>query len=165
MRCCVLAILLCLVAYGARAAPCGASPPERYQSFRDTRLGVDGEYPPSVFPNAQEYGDGRKFTSPDGACRFHLTTGENQLSATAKDIEKLSEQYYRDKGISIAYGRAADRWYVVSGIDGSDIFYEKGVLSRDGKRIAVLLIQYPAASKAFFDPIVTRMSHAFWTVG
>jgi serine/threonine-protein kinase len=164
MRCCLLAILLCLIAYGARAAPCGASPPETYRSFRDTRLGVDGEYPPSVFPNSQEDGGGRKFTSPDVACRFHVTTGENQLSAGAKDIERLSEQYYREKGISVAYGRAGDRWYVVSGTDGNDIFYEKGVLSRDGKRIAVLLIEYPAPLRSFFDPIVARMSHSFWTI-
>jgi hypothetical protein len=164
MRCCLLAILLCLIAYGTHAASCGASPPETYRSFRDTRLGFDGEYPPSVFPNSREDGDGLKFASSDDACRFYVTTGENQLSITAKDFEGLSEQYYREKGISVTYHASADRWYVVSGVDRADIFYEKGVVSRDGKSIAVLLMQYPTSLKRFFDPIVKHMSHSFWTI-
>jgi hypothetical protein len=162
---CFLAILLCLVAYGARAELCGSSSPDIYQSFRDARLGLQGEYPPGVFPNAHQDSDGWKFTSSDNACRFYVTRGDNQLSATAEDFEKLSELYYRDKGVSVTYHTGADRWYVVSGIDHDDMFYEKGVVSRDGKRIAVLLIQYPIALKSSFAPIVKQMSHAFWTIG
>jgi hypothetical protein len=164
MRCCLLAFLLCLIAYGTRAASCGASSPETYRSFRDTRLGVDGEYPPSVFPHAREDGDGLKFASPDDACRLYVTMGENQLSITAKEFEGLSEQYYREKSISITYHGSADRWYVVSGVDPAGMFYEKGVVSQDGKSIAVLLMRYPAQLKSFFDPIVKRMSHSFWTI-
>jgi hypothetical protein len=40
-------------------------------------------------------------------------------------------------------------------------FYEKGVVSSDGRLTSTLLIEYPRERKAFFDPIVTRMSRSF----
>ena len=135
----------------------------QYASYRNNRYGLAVAYPPKLFTRAEPVGEdeGRKFLSSENSAWFYASAGLNPADWTAKDIMQLSTVYYRQNGARLTYSRISDRWYVLSGTRDGSIFYEKGVLSRDGAISRTLLIEYPLACKPFFDAIVTRMSHSF----
>jgi hypothetical protein len=134
-----------------------------FDFYKDASSGLRVDYPSTIFPTMVdiENGAGRKFASTDTACRFYISEGPNDVGATTSDIAALTKQYYSDRGATVTYERSLDRWYVISGVDHGDIYYEKGMLSPDGKVIGVLLVEYPQMIARSFEPIIRRMSRSF----
>ncbi|MDB5408431.1 MAG: hypothetical protein JWL84_3343 [Rhodospirillales bacterium] len=152
------------------ATPCNlqdSSVEPAFAAFKNARFGQRIEYPPAFFPSSDDIDDraGRKFSSADGACRFFISGGANELGASAAEVAELTEQYYSDKDVAVTFRRTGERWYVIAGVDRSQIYYEKGMLSPDGKVIGVLLIEYPRSLVLPLRPIVARMSRSFLTDG
>lgn len=136
-----------------------------FAQYRNERYGVAVEYPKAPFSREEPIGrdEGRLFVTADGSAWFSAAGESNDAAGfTARELLRLSTAHYRETGARVVYTRLADRWYVVSGTQsGRRIFYEKGVLSPDGRLAGTLLIEYPLERKSFFDPIVARMSHSF----
>jgi hypothetical protein len=137
-----------------------------YTSYRNEPYRLSVRYPEDLFTRGEAIGgdSGRMFITADGSARFYATGQRNEEAGfTANELLRLSTAHYRETaGARVTYRRLADHWYVVSGTQGGRwIFYEKGVISRDGRFAGTLLIEYPLERKAFFDPIVTRMSRSF----
>jgi hypothetical protein len=51
----------------------------------------------------------------------------------------------------------------MSGTNGNTLFYERHLLSHGGQTTDGFVMTYPAALKAKYDPIVSRMSRSFRT--
>ncbi|MGH9820990.1 MAG: hypothetical protein ACRD43_12560 [Pyrinomonadaceae bacterium] len=104
--------------------------------------------------------DGRTFRSADKQIEMQVWGEYNAESRT------LQERYERDlKGFTEkpAYMVSKRDWYVLSGTKDDKIFYEKVLVRRRGDTdiFFTFTIEYPAAQKAKFDPIVKRMADSF----
>ena len=82
------------------------------------------------------------------ASGLDLTTAEKAL-AWAKRSEAQA-------GHEVTYEVRRDNWYVVSGLDGSTIFYEKGIVS-SGVLVHARL-EYPQSLKKEMGPVVKRVT-------
>jgi len=60
----------------------------------------------------------------------------------------------------VTYQAHRDNWFVISGTDGDDLFYERHLLSHRGEIVNSFVISYPAKLKQTYDPIVTRMAQS-----
>ena len=100
-------------------------------------------------------GDGRAFASPDGAATERIY-GANRLSASpGEDYGRLSAA---QKGETLSLVRRGKKWLVVSGARNGRMFYRKSQLSCRDAIWNTVDIEYPAARKGEFDPLVTRIA-------
>jgi hypothetical protein len=60
---------------------------------------------------------------------------------------------------SAAYKRVTTEFYAVSGTTGADIYYDRcNFPPHNDDILNCIHVVYPARERAFFDPIVTRIS-------
>lgn len=153
---CILASLLILAAAGPLAAAQG------WRSFADGHAGVHISYPADVFlPRPSEGGSSaRVFVSRDGGARFAI--------GARSSAEGESPAYFRRHLLgtdarydNLTYGPRGRDWFVLSGYDGDNIYYEKVMFSCGRSVTSVFLISYPIAQRARYDGIVERMEDTF----
>ena len=128
-----------------------------WQTYVNDRFGMRFDYPAGIFAAAPppDNGDGRTFTSGDATLQifaFHNTGGENAGSLKARLIG--SEGYE-----NVTYSPSGGSWLVISGFRGDDIFYEKYFLA--GGVISAFGMEFPAARKPYYAPIVERIEDSF----
>ena len=147
------ALLLALV--GAAPAHAEDGP---WATYRNARFGTTADYPAYLFtvrdvPPAN--GDGQGFRTEDGRATLLIYGARNAESETPASY---LAKYVDLGGVTVSYRRVTDRFYVVSGTRGENVFYERcnfapvpqGVIDCIG-------ITYPAEDKATWDPIVARL--------
>jgi hypothetical protein len=144
-------------------AVCGASADERWAAYVNDRFGTSLSYPADVFvmQPPPENDDGRTLVAADGA-KILVFGGYNIDNETlASKRASLNGQDYA----RTSYNATGKNWFVVSGyraIGGVDsIFYEKYIVSTASETIHSLIVAYPAALKARYDPIVARVAASF----
>jgi hypothetical protein len=124
--------------------------------YRNDRFGTMADVPASwKMGAAPENNDGRVFTSPDDAATLIISGSlntETNLNAALKTYETPN------KGETITYKQRAGRTITVSGTSGKDIFYGKHLLSCRNQIWNSVYLEYPAAQKATYDPIVARLA-------
>lgn len=153
MRCkLALAVMVTAVLLAAAAAKA-----EDWLLYQNDRYGTTIDYP-SIFkmqppPDAD---DGRRFESADGA-DFTVSASYAAMDYTLATYHDFIVQNLVP-GSTIIYETRGKNWFVVSGTRGDRIFYEKHLLSHKGEMNEDLVISYPAALKATYDPIVARMA-------
>jgi hypothetical protein len=64
-------------------------------------------------------------------------------------------------GYRVDYAPRGQTWFVLSGEDEQNVFYEKVLFSCQGRIINSFALIYPITSKALFDPIVERIERTF----
>lgn len=128
------------------AAPVAAKP----FTYTNARFGTSVTFPDEVFTShaeAPDNGDGLLWMAGDGAS-LAIYGANNALEQTPKQMAD-----FVSKGLDVSYRKIGRDWLVVSGHDGSDIFYQRIEFGRDGVLHAFLL-KYPAKTKAKYDPLV-----------
>jgi hypothetical protein len=133
-----------------------AAAQEKWATYMNARFGTIVDYPASVFTVRDpppENGDGQSFWSADG--HAHLSV-YGAFNAEGDTPQRYLEKH-ADEGVS--YRRATAHYYVVSGTRKDELFYERCNF-QEGKSDIVncFTLTYPAAEKAAWDPIVTRLS-------
>ena len=136
----------------------GASADQGWTTYVNDRFGTTLSYPTDAFvmQPPPDNDDGRTLLSADGAqiLVFGGYNIDNQTLA-AKRASLTGPDY-----AGVAYRAAGKTWFVVSGhraADGVDtIFYEKYIVSAE--TIHSLIVTYPAALKARYDPIAARVA-------
>jgi hypothetical protein len=135
---------------------------ENWQSFRSERFGYSLLFPADMLRLVSESPDGKslEFLSEDGQTKLRVLTTLNSDNVSpseyrAEIIEKLSD--YR----SIKYGPRGNNWFVLSGIRGDSIFYQKVMFSCRGRVINAFAMTYPSLEKREYDPIVTTIEKNF----
>ena len=133
----------------------------KYETYANSRFGYVIEYPVGVLTPQDEAqnADGRAFFSKDKTAEMRVWGQYNALFDTLKKAY-LSDLKERPTGIS--YKVLLKNSYVISGTRGGKIFYQKTMLhGKDGESGAIFCtftIEYRAADKAKYDPIVKRIS-------
>lgn len=103
--------------------------------------------------------DGRRFTSPEGDATIAVwgalaTVTEESFA----DYAKRLVTYDKDDGWAIGYSAGKDGWTAFSGSKADRIFYEKVIEACNGDVANHVRLEYPAARKNEFDPIVAHVA-------
>jgi hypothetical protein len=129
-----------------------------WRLYQNDRYGTTIDYPDffRVEPRP-DADDGRTFKSADGG-KF-LVYGSFALDS---DLAELLDDALKNlkAGATVTYQAHRDNWFVISGTDGEDLFYERHLLSHRGEIVNSFVISYPAKLKQTYDPIVTRMAQS-----
>ena len=151
-----LVLLLTRVALADSWAPLG----EGWSRYTNDRFGTVIEVPLQIFKvtePAPEDGDGRVFRADDGS-RLSVY-GTYAPYAVMIRFDAYTEGLLADaqrRGLEVTYRKGGKGWIVFSGHRGPDIVYIKVVEGCEAAH--ELAIQYPAAKKTLYDPIVARLS-------
>lgn len=115
-------------------------------------------YPESVFtPQGEsDAGDGQRFLAAAGQARLIVYGAFNVLGTT---LDQEYREALAQPGRTVTYQVLRKDWFVVSGLEGDDIFYRKTILADDIFRTFALT--YPRALKATFDPLVAGILQSF----
>jgi hypothetical protein len=109
--------------------------------------------------NRTEKRSGQIFRSKDG--KAFLQT------AAFANVDKVSTAVYKSRvvasyaGARIEYERLADNFFVISGIRGKEVFYERVTFSCGGRVINAWAMTYPQAEGALYDRIVEEIARTF----
>lgn len=126
-----------------------------WQTYRNDRFGATADIPAGWrMGQAPENDDGRVFTSPDGRATITVS-GIFVVLPRFQEIELMTKPA---AGETIDYKRQGRDWIVVSGRKGDRIFYRKSLLSCGGTVWNTVYLDYPAADKAAFDPIIAHVA-------
>jgi hypothetical protein len=130
---------------------------ENWTVYGNPRFGVFAEYPADLFQPLPppENGDGLSFRSRDGAS-LAIFGSNNIDGASPAAYESSLRSGGGDDYANVTYRASGAGWLVLSGLRGSDIFYEKYLFSRD--LVLGMVMTYPQALKAEYDPIAARIA-------
>lgn len=131
---------------------------EDWQRWRHAGLGVHIDYP-GRFAAVSTHADNARFEAPDGS-GFLVYARPNDEGWDIAAFRRFVLTNLME-GLRVTYRAGRGRWFVVSGLLGELILYERHALSRDGAVAAGITVQYPARLRRAYDPIVTRMSRSF----
>jgi hypothetical protein len=152
-------VLAC--AFTALALACPAQAQEQWATYKNPRFGTTADYPAHLFTQREpppENGDGQTFRTGDGRAQLSIYGARNVEGDTP---QSYLDRYVDLEGAAIGLKRVTARFYVVSGTRGEEIFYDRCNFpaKRDGI-IDCFTIAYPAADKAVWDAVVTRLSRS-----
>jgi hypothetical protein len=148
---------------GTMAAMAGAAGAQSggLDTYRNERHGFALTYPTDRFlalPVASE--DGRQFVSKDGKARLLVGTLAN---FDGKNLRAYREFLLRESypGADVTYAPVRDTWFVVSGIRNDVAFYQRVNFVCGGRTINSWMVQFPAAEKATYAPIIDQIHKAY----
>jgi hypothetical protein len=123
-------------------------------TYVNARFGTVCTFPDQIFSKRMpepENGDGLEWQSADGAS-VACYGGYNALDDTPKSLVE-SEKASPEPGEKVTYSKTGKNWAVLSGTKGDKIFYRRSVFGKEDV-IHSVFIEYPAALKAKYDPLV-----------
>lgn len=145
----VLGLLIC---FGWSLAPLSAA--ADWVRYNDPRFGTSALYPGDLLFERTATETGATFTGSGGYLEI---SAANRGIYSIRDLRRLIAETpgYDD----VTYSPEGRNWLVVSGYRGSDIFYEKYFV-KDGI-IEGFALEYPAAARDVFDPVVETVEDSF----
>jgi hypothetical protein len=130
--------------------------------YVNERFGFSFRYPAGVFEPERrtEAGDGEVFAGVRDHSRLLVGAFENADGHTvASYMNYIRRESY--SGYDIDYAPRGQTWFVLSGENDQNVFYEKVMFSCRGRIISSFALIYPIASKAMFDPVVEGIEKTF----
>ena len=130
--------------------------------YVNQRFGFSLRYPANLFEpeRKSEAGDGEVFAGMRGQGRLLVGALENGDGHTIGSyMNMIKQQSYA--GYNVDYAPRGATWFVLSGQNDRDVFYEKVMFSCSGRIINSFALIYPIESKREFDPIVQGIEKTF----
>lgn len=129
-----------------------------WNRYENARYGTILSYPAGYFAQRTESanGDGVTLTARDGATLRIFGTSNPEGAAPAAYVDTLirGDARYRH----LRYRLVRPGFAVLSGTDGGRLFYERYAFGDPSGAVHAFVLDYPAAARARYDPIVPRMS-------
>lgn len=146
----VLSLLICI---GCSTTASLAAEAE-WLRYSDPRFGTSVLYPHDLLSDQAHTETGATF---EGAGGYLEVSAAYRGIDSIRDLRRLMAETpgYDD----VTYSPEGSNWLVVSGYRGSDIFYEKYFV-RDGV-VEGFALEYPAAARDVFDPVVEKVEDSF----
>jgi hypothetical protein len=161
MRRC-LAFIVSIVACAARAY-CDSTD---FTSYVNARFKYAILYPKDVlYPQGEsDNGDGERFISKHADIKLIVFGQYNTSHETISDLYHSAARggLPSDPKRVVIYRVLKQRWFVVSGYNGQEVFYEKTILN--GDVVDSMTLTYPTANKHRFDRIAARIGNSFHTL-
>ena len=132
-----------------------------YRTYHNARFDYSISYPAGVLiPQGEaENGDGQKFQSKDGRVEMLVYGSNNALDQTLRQMYQQEHSVTEHPNRRVTYQVLRADWFVVSGVDGDRVFYQKTFL-RHGV-FKTFRIEYDQSQKAAFDSITGTISRSF----
>ena len=130
--------------------------------YVNERFGFSLRYPANLFEpeRRSEAGDGEVFAGIRGQGRLLVGALQNSDGYTVGSyMSMLRQQSYA--GYNVDYAPRGATWFVLSGENDRDVFYEKVIFSCSGRIINSFALIYSIESKREFDPIVEGIEKTF----
>ena len=129
-----------------------------WQSYREPSSGVSVKIPRDLFPfdaGPSLVGTGHLYSSPDQSA-FIAVYSVPMPDDGRNPVEDLIRKSEIKNGAVVTYRRVTRRFFVASGFDGDNIFYDRcNFISHSEKCVH---IEYPKNEIRSWDKIVTRIS-------
>ena len=133
-----------------------------WATLKNDRHGFAIAYPIDVFEQKSEptTDEGRVLLSKDGKAKLLVGAFENADSQSLEDYRQflIAEQY---AGANIDYAPVKQRWFVLSGTRGDEIFYQRVSFTCGGKLINSWAMLYPADQRKTYDRVLTAIAHTY----
>lgn len=125
------------------------------------RFGGTIAYPQAVFTAMPRQNDeeDQVFVSADDEARLAVGSWLNEGGFSPEDLKNTLLRGAREA--SLTYEPGGKTWFVLSGYEGDDIYYQKIMFSCGGSVVTAFGLTYATASRAYYDPIVERMEDSF----
>jgi len=149
------ALLTTLASLAAQAAG------DNWTTHTIERFGGTIDYPGQVFaPVPQDAEDGDQvFVSTDDEARLAVGSWLNEGGFSPGELKNNLLRGAREA--SLTYEPGGKTWFVLSGYEGDDIYYQKIMFSCGGSVVTAFGLTYPTARRARYDPVVERMEDSF----
>ncbi len=153
-----LAILL-LLALSSVATLAAADQTLDVQHYVNTRFGYELSYPAMLVPQGEaDNRDGQRFVSHDAEATLLVWGSHNVFDDS---IATLFRRESQTPERTVTYSVVRDRFFVLSGFAGEDIFYTKTIHDSQTDTFATFHFTYPRQRKKEFDPVVAILSKSF----
>ena len=133
-----------------------------WTSYRNAKHGFMLAYPTALFaPDPErESEDGRAVVSTDGRARLLVGAFVNQESTDLKAYREflLAESY---SGATLDYAPVRDKWFILSGLRGNEVFYERVTFTCGGRIINSWAMLYPVSERRTYDRVVERVAKSY----
>jgi hypothetical protein len=119
--------------------------------------GTEVDFPADLFSvevDASPYPQGRAFQTADGRAALWLYLQGNEVADDPRDFVEHNLKLPRG---TITYKRITDRFFVVSGVHGDDIYYSRCNFSPTRHMHCAYLV-YPNSEARDWEGVVTRIS-------
>ncbi len=133
-----------------------------WETYRSDRFGYSLLFPSNVLEQRNETPDGRgvELSSNDGFVKLKVLAADNTDNVSlgeyrAAILRELSA------GNKLSYGPMGQNWFVLSGVRGDSIYYQKVIFACGGRVIDAFALTYPEQRRQEFDPIVTTIEKNF----
>jgi serine/threonine-protein kinase len=145
-----LALALLLAALPASA--------QGWRTYVNGRFGTTAQVPADWRPGREpDNGDGLAFTAPDGEASITVSGGLHVLDTVGEAMDIIEEP---NEGETVTYRSRNRRAVTVSGTKGQRIFFRRSILSCRDTVWNTVQIEYPAARKVAFDPLVAHVARS-----
>ncbi len=134
-----------------------------YYQYCNARFNFCIEYPNTFKGQGEsDNGDGQEFISPDGKA-YLLVFRDGREVMYESDSECKNQSFLTDvtsdETKKVTYKKMGDRFYVVSGYQGSSIFYQKTIFTNEGMVTAIFT--YPTSQKVKYDSYCVKVFETF----
>lgn len=134
-----------------------------YNQYCNARFGFCVSYPSTFKAQGEsDNGDGQEFISSDGKSSL-LVYRDGREAIYESEAECKTQSYLSDitsdETKQVTYKKKGENFYVVSGYQGSMIFYQKTIFTEQGMMTAVFT--YPSAQKAKYDGYCAKLLETF----
>lgn len=149
----------CVVVLVMTAAMVSSAAASGWITYVNERFGAAADIPTTYKEGeSPANGDGLTFTSPDGDATIAVWGAlATVMDESFADYAKRLASYDKDEGWDVSYSAGKDDWYAFSGSKADRIFYEKLIKACNGDIANHVRLEYPAARKLEFDPIVKHV--------
>jgi hypothetical protein len=133
-----------------------------FRTYRNARFNYSISYPANILvPQGEaDNNDGQKFLSRDGRAEMMVYGSNNSLNQTLRQMYDAETTGPAGGGHrQITYRLLKPGWFVVSGIEGRRVFYQKTLLTSGV--IKTFRIEYDEDAKGTFDPITAKIARSF----
>jgi curved DNA-binding protein CbpA len=129
-----------------------------WASYRDAHFGFIVKYPAMIFvvEPAKSEEHVKWFRSRDGRAVLRIFGTPNLAGRTLVQYRAALIQEHYAKA-TLDYAPQRNTWFVVSGLSGDDIFYERVTFACDGRSFHGWMLVFPASERLLYEPIIEEM--------
>ena len=134
---------------------------DAWSRYHNARFGTSVDVPGifTIADPAPANGDGRIFTSPDGAeLRVFGSYGATTVTEGFAAYRIWMLDRLRKDGVAVTYKAQGKEWLAASGTRGREIVYVKVIEGCDATH--EIRMTYPSASRRIYDPLIGRLAHS-----
>jgi hypothetical protein len=134
-----------------------------YKDYCNARFGFCVSYPNSFKAQGEsDNGDGQEFKSLDG--KVSLIVFHDGRENFYESISECKTESYRadaasDESKRVTYKKMGEDYFVISGYQGTNIFYQKSIFTEVGMMTAIL--KYPVSQRTTYDPYCSKLFDSF----